>query len=368
MRKSFQYRIEANPRTIQQAESWLDLCRNLYNTALEQRITIYRQNKGSISYYSQKKQLPQLKADFPEYLEVGSQVLQDVIERLDKAYQGFFRRVKNGEKPGFPRFKGRNRYDSFALKQCGWKLDGKYLTIRKVGVFKLRLSRPIEGDIKTITIRRSSTNKWFATFSCDNVPIKPLPQTGKSVGIDVGCEFFLTTSKGERVRNPRFFKNSQDILKMRNQRLSRRIKNSHRRQKARLLVAKTHEKVRNQRKDFHFKTVNQLIKKYDTIFIEKMNLWNTHRTLNRSMRDVAWFKFFNILRWKAEEAVTRRIIEVPARDTSRLCSQCGARVPKDLSVRVHSCTHCGLTIDRDHNAALNIYRAGQALQVPSPVS
>lgn len=368
MQKSFKYRIQSNPHTIQQAEHWLDLCRHLYNTALNQRITIYKQNKGSISKFDQMKQLPELKVAFPEYREIGSQALQGVIERLDKAYQGFFRRVKNSNgKAGFPRFKSRDRYDSFTLKQAGWMLDGKYLSIRNVGRFKLRLSRPIDGDIKTVTIRRSSTDKWYATFSCDNVSLKPLPKTGRMIGIDVGCESFLTTSEGERIENPRFFKKSQDILTMRQQRLSHRVKGSHRRQKSRILVAKAYERIRNQRRDFHFKVANQLLKENDTICIEKLNSWNSHRSLNRSMRDVAWFEFFDILHFKAAEA-GREVVKVPAKDTTQLCSQCGSRVPKDLSVRVHSCPHCGLTIDRDFNSALNILKLGQSFQVPSPVS
>lgn len=362
MKKSYLYRLQANPQTVQRAENWLDLCRHLYNAALEQRITAYRRGRHPVSQYDQKKELPGLKAAFPEYKEVGSQVLQGVVERLDRAYAGFFRRVKDGNgKAGFPRFKGRNRYDSFTLTQAGWKLEGKYLTIRKVGTFRLRLSRPIEGTIKTVTIRRSPADKWFASFSCDGVPEKPLPQTGKAVGIDVGCESFLTTSEGITVDNPRFFKRSAAVLAMRQRRLSHRTKGSRRRAKARILVAKAHEKVRNQRRDFHFKTANQLLKDNDTIYIEKLHSWNSSRALNRSMRDVAWFEFFNILRFKAEEA-GREVVEVPARDTTQLCAQCGARVPKDLSVRIHSCPHCGLTISRDRNAALNVYRLGQSLQ------
>jgi len=371
MKKAFKYRIQASPHTLQQAEYWLDLCRSLYNTALEQRIIIYKQNKGSISCFDQIKQLPELKDAFPEYREVGSQVLQDVLEKLDKAFAGFFRRVRKGNcKAGFPRFKGKNRYDSFTLKQASWKLDVKNLTIRNIGTFKLRLSRPIEGDIKTITVRRTSTGKWFAAFSCDNVPDRPLPKTSKVVGIDVGCESFLTTSEGSKVENPRFFKRSQAVLAMRQQRLSRRVKGSHRGQKARILVAKAHEKVYNQRRDFHFKTANWLVARYDTIYIEDMNSWNGFsHSLTRSMRDAAWFGFFNILCGKAAEA-NRTIVKVPAKDTSQLCSRCKARVPKDLSVRIHSCSFCGLVLDRDHNAALNILKfgLGQSPQVPCTVS
>jgi putative transposase len=164
-----------------------------------------------------------------------------------------------------------------------------------------------------------------------------------------------------KIGNPRFFKKSQDILAMRQQRLSKRVKGSHRRDKARVLVAKAHEKISNQRRDFHFKVANQLVRFYDTICIERMDAWDSTTPLNRSMRDAAWFGFFDILRWKAECAA-RVVIEVPARDTSQLCSRCGARVPKDLSVRIHSCPSCGLSIDRDINAALNILRLGQSRQ------
>jgi putative transposase len=183
------------------------------------------------------------------------------------------------------------------------------------------------------------------------------------VGIDVGCESFLTMSDGTKVGNPRFFKKSQDVLAMRQQRLSRRVKGSQRRDKARVLVAKAHEKISNQRRDFHFKLANQLLKYYGTICIEKMNSWNSTTALNRSMRDVAWFGFFDILRFKAECA-SREVIEVPAKNTSQMCSQCGQLVPKDLSVRIHSCPHCGFVLDRDINAARNILRLGQSLQEP----
>ena len=168
--------------------------------------------------------------------------------------------------------------------------------------------------------------------------------------------------RGNTVENPRFYKKSQSVLTKRSQSLSRKKKGSSRRNKARVLVAKAHEKIFNPRHDFHFKTANQLLKENDIVYIEKMNAWNENKRLNKSMRDVAWFGFFDILRWKAEEAVTRQIIEVPAKDTSQLCSQCGNRVAKDLSVRIHSCPFCGLSIHRDHNAALNILRVGQTLQ------
>lgn len=363
MRKCFKYRLKSNQETLRKTENWLSLCRQLYNDCLYERIITYKETKKSISQFQQKKKLPQLKKLYPQFREVNSQTLQDVIERLDRAFQGFFRRLKTRQnKAGFPRFKGKNRYDSFTLKQTGWKLnlEEQTLEIKNLGKFKLIYHRPLEGTIKTITIRKTSTNKWFATFSCDNVPQKILPKIGKEIAIDVGCQSFLTTSGGEKIDNPRFFKKSEQILAMRQQRLSRRVKGSNRKNKARLLIAKIQEKIAEQRKDFHFKVANKLVKENDTIYIEKFNSFNSFRKLNKSMRDVGWFQFFSILKAKAEEA-GRQIVEVPAKKTSQICSQCGAEVPKALSVRIHKCS-CGFKIDRDWNAALNILRLGTSLQ------
>lgn len=361
MKKSFKYNIRANNLTFTNAEMIINLCRILYNLCLEHRILLWKQSKKSVSKFEQMRQLTELKKIYPEFKQVPSQSLQDVIDRLDKAFQGFFRRVKNGEIAGFPRFKGRDRYDSFVLKQAGWKIiDKKYLIIPKIGRFKMKLSRPIEGDIKTVTIRRSMTDKWYVCFSCDNIISKPLPKTDKTIGIDVGCESFLTDSDGNKIENPRFFKNSENVLAKRQQSLATKKRGSNNRHKAKMSVAKSHEKIKNQRNDFHFKIANKLVKENDKICIEKLHNWKTFRNLNRSMRDVAWFNFFNILKAKAVEA-EREIIEVPARGTSQICSQCGETVAKDLSVRIHSCPHCKLSIDRDHNSAINIKRVGQTL-------
>jgi len=361
MKKTFKYRIKANRKTIQNAEKWLWLCRSLYNNFLEERIRAYKKQGKSISCYTQMRKLPSLKRKFPEYKKVNSQTLQDVVQRLDRAYQNFFRRIKNGEKPGFPRFKGENRYDSFTLKQTGYRLQGRHLFIKNIGRFKIFLSRPIEGDIKTVTIQKNSSGRWYASFSCDNVSSRPLPRTGKSIGIDVGCRSFLTTSNGEEIENPRFLQRAQNLLIKRQRKLSHKKKGSNRRNKMRILVAKAHEKVFNQRRDFHFKVAKKLLEANDAVFIEDMNHFKSYRALNRSMRDVAWFNFFNILVFKAAEA-GKQVIKVPAKNTSQICSGCGRMVPKDLSVHTHSCPFCGLVIDRDINAARNILRLGQSLQ------
>jgi len=364
MKKTYKYRVHANIQAIANAETWLWLCRKLYNAALEQRITAYKRGRHTLSAYDQSNELPDLKVAFAEYSGIGSQVLQGVLERLNLAYRAFFRRVKaNHGKAGFPRFKGRNRYDSFTLKQAGWKLDGRYLRIRNVGTFKLRLSRPIEGTIKTVTIRRSPTGKWYACFSCDNVPEKKLPASDEAIGLDVGLKAFLVDSDGNKVDSPKYLREAEAILRRRQRRLSRRVKGSNRRAKARVLVAKAHETVKARRNDFLHKTANYYIGNYGQIAVEDLQITNMvhNRHLSKSIADAGWGKFFELLSYKAEEA-GRIVVKVSPRDTSQNCSGCGQKVPKTLAVRVHACPHCGLVVDRDENAARNIRQAGQTCQ------
>lgn len=367
MRKTFKYRAKINKETEANAFKWLELCRILYNLMLERRIKQYKGNGKSISYFTQCNSLPQLKKDRPEFKIINAQTLQDVLERLDKAFKAFFRRVKDKSgKAGFPRFKGKGRYSSFTLKQAGYKLEGHYLYITNIGRFKLFLSRPIEGDIKTITVKLTSTGKWFVLFSCDNASEKKGKLSLRKVGIDVGVSAFLTDSNGKKVENPKFFRKSEKQLRRRQRSLSRKKKGSKRRFKARLLVAKAHEKITNQRLDFLHKTANEYIKHYRLICIEDLNIkgmvLNHH--LSKSIADASWSKFFELLSYKAEEA-GRKLIKVPPKNTSQICSRCGEIVKKSLSVRVHNCPYCGLKIDRDHNAAINILKVGQTFQTLS---
>jgi len=366
MKKTYKYRLLGNRTTFNKADNWLTLCRHLYNVALEQKIAIYRQHHGRISCYEQINQLPELKEAFPEYGNVGSQVLQDVIERLDKAYANFFRRVKDGNgKAGFPRFKGRDRYDSFTLKQCGWKLDGKYLSIRNVGKFKLRLSRPIEGEIKTVTIRREATGKWYVCFSSDKVPEKRLPESNKIIGIDVGIKSFLVDSEGNRVENPQYFRQSERFLRRRQRTLCRRMKGSCGRCKTRILVAKSHEKVKNQRNDFLHKVANSYIKNYGILVFEDLNIKGMVKNhhLAKSITDSSWGTFYGLVNYKAEEA-GRKVIRIPRFEpSSKICSECGAiNQELKLSDRQWVCKSCGVLHDRDYNAAKNIRAVGQTAQ------
>jgi len=368
MRKTYLYKAKINKQTEANCNQWIDLCRRLYNQSLEQRIKAYKEEGKFISAYSQMSQLPNLKKEHPEYKIVGSQCFQDVIQRLDKAYKSFFQRVKQGNsKVGFPRFKSQNRYDSFTLKQAGWKLEGRYLYIKNIGRFKLFLSRPIKGDIKTVTIRRNSTGKWFIAFSCDNVPVKEVPEVTANVGIDVGIKSFCVDSDGNQIQNPKFLKQSLKLLRRRQRSLSRKKKASVRRSKARLFVAKAHEKVANQRKDFLHKVANFYVEAYKTICIEDLDIKGMikNRHLSRSIADSSWGLFFNFLSYKAEEA-GRTVVKVNPNGTSQICSGCGEKVPKSLSVRTHQCPFCNLVLDRDYNASLNILRVGQTLQASTP--
>jgi len=365
MRKSFRYRLVGNNETLGKAERWLGLCRSLYNAGLEQRADAYRRSRTRISKYDQINEIPELKADFPEYGEVGSQVLQDVLERLDRAYAGFFRRIRNGEKAGYPRFRGRHRYDSFTLKQTGWKLDSRYLAIRNIGRLKMRLSRPIEGDIKTITIRREPTGKWYACFSCDNVPERRLPESGKTIGLDVGIKSFLVDSDGNNVDNPKHLNKSLAYLRRCSRSLHRKKLHSQRRGKARIILAKAYEKVRNQRLDFLHKVANHYVRNYGALVFEDLAIRNMVRNhkLARSISDAGWGMFYGLCAYKAEEA-GRRIVRISRFEpTSKRCSACGA-INQDLTLsdRQWVCKSCGALHDRDYNAAKNICRVGQTLQ------
>lgn len=366
LRKSYKYKLKPTQEQARQLEEVLWRCRTLYNTALEERITAYRRCGVTLTYYQQQAELPELKAALPEYAEVNAQVLQDVLKRLDRAYQAFFRRLKAGQTPGFPRFQGRHRYHSFTYPQVGEhgcaRLDNGFLALSKIGRVAVRWSRPLEGAPKTVTISQEADG-WYAILSCADVPAQPLPLTGKETGIDVGLKVFLITADGQAVENPRLHRRGERKLKKAQQRVSRRKQGSHRRRKAVGLLGKQHQTVKRQRADFHHKTALTLLRQYDTIYLEELRVANMVRNhhLAQSISDAGWAQFRTILEAKAACA-GRRVVAVPPAYTSQDCSGCGERVPKSLCVRTHVCPSCGLVLDRDENAARNIQWAGQALR------
>jgi putative transposase len=288
-------------------------------------------------------------------------VLQDVLARLDRAFQAFFRRVKAGEKAGYPRFQGATRYGSFTYKQFGngATLDNGGLVLSKIGRLAVRWSRPLEGTPKTVTISQEADG-WYVCFSCAEVPCQPLPATGQETGIDLGLESFATLADGRQIANPRIFRVAEMGLQRAQRRVARRVKGSHRRKKAVQWLAKAHQTVRRTRADFHHKTALALVQQYDTIYHEDLrvaHLVKNHH-LAKSIADAGWSGFLGILAFKAACA-GKRVQAVNPAYTSQACSGCGVLVQKGLSVRWHRCPACGTSLHRDHNAALNILARGR---------
>ncbi len=279
------------------------------------------------------------------------------MRRLDKAFAAFFRRVKaGGQRPGYPRFKGRDRFDTveFPSHGDGIRLTGNRLRVQHVGTIRVKVHRPHQGEIKTVSITREA-DKWFVVLSCSLDEGAVAPNRLPAVGIDVGLEHFLTTSDGEHLANPRLLKKELPELRCRQRSLSRKKQGGANRRKARVRVARLHARVKNLRKEFHHKTALSLVRRYGFIAVESLNvqgMLRNHR-LARSIADAGWSGFLLLLRNKAEGAGCE-VVEVNCRGTSQECSGCGSMVRKELSVRTHNCPHCTLVLNRDVNAAHNI--------------
>ena len=360
MLKAYKFRIYPTKSQTTKMEQTLDLCRWTYNKTLEFRKNAWEKEGKSLSKYETNNMLPEWKEDKPELKVVFSQVLQNVHERVDLALQAFFRRVKTGEKPGYPRFRGKGWYDSFTYPQKGFKIDSGKLYLSKIGSIKIKLHRPIEGKIKRLTVRRTTIGKWFACFSVeleDNP--KPPWKDGSLVGIDVGLESFATLSNGEKIANPRFFREEEKELAKVQRRLSKAPKGTPERKKALKVVQLVHERIANKRYEFAHQISNQLVKKHGLIAFEELNIKGmTHNhNLAKSIHDVAWNMLVTLTSYKAASAGSM-VVLVDPRNTSKMCSRCGILVEKSLSDRVHKCSQCGLEMDRDWNAAINILRLG----------
>jgi len=411
--KAYKYRLYANKATTDRLHWVLDRCRELYNAALSERKDAYQQYQRntiiagsqrtvaatmvasqrvqSISFYGQKRDLVEMKEVLrPEYQEIASHVLQDVLFRLEKAFRAFFRRVRNGEEPGYPRFQGRNRYDSFTYPDgAGWKLDAHKrpsdkkgmvrvnLHLTKIGTVKLHLHRDLAGTIKTLTIKREGEH-WYACFTCEIGKPEALPVSYEDVGIDLGVTHFAALSTGDFLDNPRHSRKAEKKLKKLQAALSRKKRGSHRRKKAVQAVASGHRKIRKQRQDFQHKASRKLVNQYQVIAFEDLQVKNLTKApapkqdengqylpngarakagLNKSILDAGWSTFTEMVSVKAAWA-GRTVILVDPFKTSQMCSQCHREGPhKDLDERVHICVHCGVVLDRDTNAAINILRA-----------
>ncbi|QFS44438.1 RNA-guided endonuclease InsQ/TnpB family protein [Nostoc sphaeroides] len=389
MKTSYQYKIKPSLEQAEKIDKTLEMLRCQYNYLLAQRFDWYEQNRCSIdrcplicylpelkeqpNYYNQKASLVQLKIDRPWYKEIHSQVLQEVPKKVELAFDRWLKGDVNGKKSGRPRFKGKGQYKTFTYTQFKQQTLEDSLTLRyhfvnnritlsKIGDVKVIVHRLIPGgfDIKTVSVTKKADG-YYVTLSLDDktVPtVKPDLNPDNIVGVDVGLIDFYVASDSSRIAAPKHLRKAERRLKSAQRRVSRRKKGSNRRRKAIQKLSKQHKKVADTRKDFHFKTAKLLLDKYDVVAVEKLNIKGLVKTkLAKSINDAGWGKFITILSNKAENAGLK-VIAVNPNGTSQECSNCGHKVKKPLSQRMHNCPVCHTSLCRDLNAAINIKARG----------
>jgi len=368
----------------------VDAHRELYNAALQERRDAWSHGKTRINYGGQSAQLSEIRAVRPDQAVWSFSSQQATLRRLNKAFAGFFRRVKSatpGVKAGYPRFKGKARFDSVQWPKDGdgarWLPDEKRVFLQGIGQVKVEVHRQVLGRVKTIQVKRQG-RRWMLVLSCDDVPATPLPAAGRQGGIDVGIASFATTSDGEHIDNPRWARTAGDRLTVAQQRLQRAGRGGKNRHAKRETVAARHRKIAHQRKDFHHKQARYLVESYDVLVVEDLQIANMVRRakpvpdaeqpgqhlangaraksgLNRSISDAGWGAFLNVLRAKAEDA-GRVVIEVDPRHTSDGCENCGHAARENRVTQAEFvCQSCGHRAQADEHAARNLLRAGLAL-------
>lgn len=382
MIRTGRYLLKPTKGQIQRLDHLLWQQRKLYNAALAERRDAWETEGRSVSRFEQFAGLTALMAVDPDLAQYGTRPARGSLTRLDLAYQSFFRRCRSGEAPGHPRFKGRFRWNSVSYPDSlGWKIDlgTSRLYLMGVGHIRMRMHRALPGRPKTITVKREG-KRWWISVACDQVEARPLPKTGKQVGIDLGVASLLTTSDGEHLVNPRFTKGAAENLARAQRDLARKRRGSKRRRKAVQRVAAHHRKVANCRRDHAHQLSRYLIDNFDVIAHENLVIPNMVRSasgtvehpgtnvaqksgLNRSIHDAGWGQLLQFLTYKAEDA-GREVIGVDPRNTSLSCSACGhCEVGNRLSQAVFRCLGCGFHAHADENAAVNILRAGLALRL-----
>jgi putative transposase len=387
--RNYEFRLYPSPAHRRTLELFMLLCCRLYNCALEQRISAYKNRGKSFRQYAQANELPALKLEFPEYAGIPSHTLQNVLARLHKAFQNFFRRLRQGaEKPGFPRFKPSDRYNTLVFLPQAFKFfpETGHLRLTKVGELKLKQWKELpEGtQVKRVTVKKVAS-KWYAVFCCELPEPVALPYAGKAIGLDLGLKALVTDSDGQSYGDLRALKQQELCVRKRQEVVSRRKKGSMRRKRARALLAQAHDRLRRRRSAMLHQISQKLIREHDLIALEDLQIREllekpkkvknadskkadgpgqtekSARGLRRNIQLAAWGELVRQVLYKAEEA-GRAAVLVNPKGTTQECSSCGTVVKKDLSVRVHQCSECGLVLDRDHNAAINILN--RALQAP----
>jgi len=365
-RNCLKIRLYPNRAQERELETTLETCRLVYNSLANDRKFHYDTAKVSVGRYTQQAYLPKWKQSHPELKAVYSQVLQDVVHRVDLAFKAFFDRVEKGDTPGYPRLKGKGQYDSVTFTQNdSFGVGDSTVRLGKIGQVKAKIHRKPSGELKTCTVRRIN-GKWFACL-CQEIEAEHLPPSAEAIGIDVGLKTFAAFSNGEFIENPRFFRKEEKSLAKAQRKLAKQKRGSRERKKARKVVARIHERVRNRRHDFCHQNARRIVNRYGIIAVEKLNVKNMlgNHCLAKSISDASWSQFRSILTSKAENA-GREILAVNPAYTSQDCSGCGyrpdgleGRTKKKLSDRWHLCPMCGLSVDRDTNAAVNILAIGQ---------
>jgi len=345
----------------------LETHRRLYNACLQQRTDDHK-----VKYKHQSAWFKTQREVNPWFARLNFSSAQATMRRLDKAFNNFFRRVKEkAAKPGYPRRKLFGQFSSMEYPSCGdgTKLKNGKLYVQHVGLVRIKMHRPVEGTIKTVTLKKSG-GKWFAIFSCELPDVPVLPSEKPAVGLDVGLTHFLTTSEGEKVENPKFLQKELKAFRRLQRSQSRKRLRGSNRKKANRRLSRAHARVANLRHNHHHQVAHQITHRFGRIAVESLNILvmvKNHR-LSRAILDAAWGAFLNILKHHAAKAGVE-FVEVDPKRTSQDCSRCGRMVVKDLSVRVHRCKGCGLTLCRDVNAARNILaRAGPAWTRPVEVN
>ena len=357
MLRNYKFRLFTNANQERELERTLETHRRIYNKALEGRTLCWETAGVNWNFYEQSRWLTIQRRLNPHWASVNATAAAQTLRRLDKAFASFFSRCKRGDRPGYPRFKGQDRFSSFVFKNAaksgGWRIvDGK-LRLQHIGVVRVRWHRQLPvGTIKALRILREG-GKWFACFSVE-LPDADATTKARQVGIDVGLKSFVTTSDGESFGDSRCLERQLPELRRRQRALSRCKRGSNRRKQIKQRVVALHAKVRNTRRDLHHKVAKSLVDRYGVIAAESLNVLGMlkNRRLARRISDAGWGQFVSILSSKAESAGCR-VILVDPKNTSQQCSNCGEIVRKSLAVRVHRC-YCGCVLDRDVNAAKNI--------------
>lgn len=359
MIKTYQYKLYPNASQTKALQRWMSGCCRLYNRCLEMRIKAYERRGESINYNRQQSLLTQWRERMESLRSIPVGFERDALRRVDRGFQAFFRRIKAGQKPGFPRFRSWRRYNSMEYLATGFYLKGDRIHVPCMGSIRCRGRLLPEGTQKGLRILRKPSG-WYAQIILDDGRRAPLKrEVTSAIGIDVGLTVMATLSNGIKIENQRWLSKSARRLRALQRRVSRRRKGSNRRQKAVWALARQHERVADQRKYFCHQHSTALVREYDLIAVEKLNVAGMSRSrFGKSILDASWAQFTSQLVVKAEDA-GRQVVFVNARGTSQECPDCGAIKPKQLSERIHSCG-CGLTCDRDVASARVILARGLA--------